>query len=109
MTAQAAQAKKEDLYDGQHFIINEKKIDKFTIKRTRIVLTPAVCEVCGLDLIENIGGETQYDEMTNGEQEKVREAVQKHKELLHAPASKLIVTRDQVPTSYLGSPKKKRK
>jgi hypothetical protein len=108
-TKQAAQAKEENLYDGNHFIISEKKIDKFTTKRNRIVLTPAVCDICGLDLIENIGGETPYREMTSAEKEVVEKAVQKHKELVHTSHAKLIVTGDQVPTSYLGEPKQKRK
>lgn len=104
-TAQA----KEDIYDGKHFIINEKKIDKFNTIRNRIVLTPAVCEICGLDLIDNIGGEVPYNDMTREEKDRVVQAVEKHKELMHTPHSQLIVTEDQIPTSYLGESKKKRR
>ena len=107
MATKAAQA--ENLYDGKHYIINERKVDKFTTLRKRIQLTPAVCEICGMDLIDNSGSDTAYEDMTRDEQAQVRKAVEKHKELVHSPHSKLIINEDEVPTSYLGSPKKKRK
>lgn len=100
MATKTAQA--EDIYDGKHFIINERKVDKFTTLRKRILITPAVCEICGLDLIENSGSDKKYSEMTKEEQAQVAKAVEKHKELVHSPHSKLIVTEDEIPTSYLG-------
>lgn len=106
--AEKSTAAKESLYDGKHFIINEKRVDKHTLIRTRIPLTPAVCDVCGLDLIVNTGLETTYDQMTSEEKRRVADAVVKHKELVHTPHSKLIVTEDEIPTSYLSSKKAKR-
>jgi hypothetical protein len=104
----AAQAK-EDLYDGKHLIISERQVDKFTTTRSRIVLTEGVCDICGLDILDNSGSDREWGELTKEEQANVMGAVAKHKEVVHTPHSKLIVTEDQVPTSYLSGRKKKRK
>ncbi len=84
----------------RRFILYSRPIDKFTIKRTRVLLTPAVCDVCGLDLGAHNGLPT-YDEMPSDIQAKIRLTVERHKKEFHSIAENLIVDEDQMPTEFL--------
>lgn len=86
----------------KRFITYAKQIDKYNIKRCRVELTPAVCDVCGFDLgsHNNLGS---FAEMEPATREAVQKAIKKHKEEFHSRADALIVDEDQMPKSYLGS------
>lgn len=90
---------------SKRYIIKETQVDKFNIVRTRIELTPAVCDKCGFDVAarNNLG---QYDKMTPEMQEQVRGAIQEHKDIVHTIATDLIVDEDELPTEWLGQHKK---
>lgn len=89
---------------NKRFIIYAKQIDKFNLKRSRVELTAAVCDVCGFDLgAHNKLG--PWDEMEPETQGAVRKAIAKHKQEFHTKADNLIVDEDQLPKEYLGSGK----
>lgn len=87
------------------YIIKETQIDKFTIKRERVKITPAVCDKCGFDvsLRNNLG---KYEDMTPVMRQQVQDAIAEHKKLVHTVAEDLIVSEDQLPTQWLGDHKK---
>ncbi len=84
------------------FVLREKKIDNFTILRTRHLLTPCVCAECGFDLcVKNGLGE--YDDLEPEEQMRVKQAIKKHKEL-HITSEQQVVKESELETSYLRKP-----
>lgn len=83
------------------YIINSKQIDKVTVLRKRVLLTPAVCDICGFDLCE-ANKLKPYAEMSPAEQKAAREAIDEHKSRFHAPATAQIVEEDQLPKAWLG-------
>lgn len=89
----------------RRFITKETPIDKFSIKRTRILLTDAVCDKCGFDVAQR-NGLGEWDDMSETMKEQVRGAIAEHKALVHTIATDLIVDEDEVPTEWLGQHKK---
>lgn len=85
----------------RRFIVYEQQIDKFNIKRSRVLLTPAVCDQCGLDLaaLNKVDGE--YEALDNDTKSRLRTAVVKHKKEYHTAADDLIVDEDEIPTQFL--------
>jgi hypothetical protein len=92
------QVKKET----KRFITYQKQIDRFNIKRSRVELTPAVCEVCGFDIGAH-NGLGPYAEMEADTKSAVRSAVEKHKKEFHNKADNLIVEEDQLPKQFLST------
>lgn len=81
----------------KRYIKFERQIDSHTIKRSRVLLTPGVCNVCGLDLVnlaftQNKLTTNKYDELAEELQTIMKQLVQKHKSLLHNTSENLIVT-----------------
>jgi hypothetical protein len=79
------------------YIINSKTVDTFTVKRTRNLLTPAVCDKCGLDLAALAYSQNKletpvYADLLPEIQTVMRQVVQKHKQVSHTTAEDLIVT-----------------
>lgn len=87
------------------FITKEIVIDKYSVKRTRVELTPAVCDKCGFDVALR-NGLGEYADMTEAMQEQVKGAIAEHKSVVHTIATDLIVDEDEVPTEWLGQHKK---
>lgn len=90
---------KEEVIDPNEdkYIINAKQIDTHTIKRTRVKLTPAVCTVCGFDVVklayeQNKLATANYYELTEEIQLILKQAMQKHKQVAHTAADNLIVS-----------------
>lgn len=83
------------------FIINSRQIDTHTIKRTRVKITPAVCDICGFDVAklayeQNKLATPNYDELTLEIQSVLQQATLKHKQLAHTVADNLIVSASQL-------------
>jgi hypothetical protein len=83
------------------FIINSRQIDTHTIKRTRVKLTPGVCDVCGFDLVrkayeQNKLSTAVFDDLPPEIQTILGQAVIKHKQTQHTAADNLIVTSSQL-------------
>jgi hypothetical protein len=91
--------------EKQYYITKETPIDKYTVKRTRVLLTPAVCDKCGFDVAErnSLGA---YEDMTDSMKEQVKAAIKEHKEIVHTIATDLVVSEDEVPQEWLGQHKK---
>jgi hypothetical protein len=89
----------------RRFITKETVIDKYTVARTRVELTPAVCDKCGFDVAAR-NGLGEWATMTPALQEQVRAAIEEHKGIVHTIATDLIVDEDEVPTEWLGQHKK---
>lgn len=90
--------------DGKQYIINEKRIDKLTVKRTRVEITPAVCDTCGLDLLavahkQNKVATKEYNELPDDYKVIFTQVVARHKAQLHSESEKLIVS--QKPKQWL--------
>jgi hypothetical protein len=88
---------------GRKFVLKEKKIDLFSVLRTRVLLTPCVCEQCGFDLCEK-NGLGEYDDLMPEEQQRVKQAIKKHKEL-HVTSEDRVVAEEDLPVSHLRSPR----
>lgn len=95
----------EEAKPVRRFITKETQIDKFNVKRTRVLLTPAICDKCGFDVAErnSLGS---YEKMSPEMQEQVKNAIAEHKSIVHTIATDLIVDEDEVPTEWLGTHKK---
>lgn len=91
--------------DGsEKFIMHSHQIDTHTIKRTRVRLTPAVCEKCGLDLLrlaysQNKVSTDVFEELPEEIQLIMPQLVAKHKQVQHSLADDLIIT--QRPKKWL--------
>jgi predicted Zn-ribbon and HTH transcriptional regulator len=107
----AADAEKEEAAEAakppekRRFITKETTIDKYNVKRTRVLLTPAVCDKCGFDVAAR-NGLGEYEHMTPELQAQVRAAIDEHKGIVHTIATDLIVDEDEIPTEWLGQHKK---
>lgn len=84
--------------DGtDRFIMHSQQIDTHTIKRTRVKLTPAVCEKCGLDLLrlaysQNKTSTDVFEDLPEEIQVIMPQLVAKHKQIQHSIADDLIIT-----------------
>ena len=102
--------KEEENPDEAKYIIHSKTIDKHTIKRTRIKLTPAVCDTCGFDVLklayeQNKISSANWDDLTIDVQRGLEQAKIRHKQLAHTAADNLIITESQLKKTkrYLSS------
>jgi predicted Zn-ribbon and HTH transcriptional regulator len=87
------------------YIIKSTQIDKYSVKRERVKITPAVCDKCGFDVsIRN--GLGDYESMSEAMRDQVKNAIAEHKTLVHTAAQDLIVSEDELPTEWLGQHKK---
>lgn len=88
-------------YSGYKMIVRSEIIDKFTTKRTRVVLTPSVCEVCAFDIAkEKHGG---WEGVPDFKKADVLQAVIEHKREAHPVKEDLIIDGEDMPTNWLGN------
>jgi hypothetical protein len=99
---------KEEAPERTQLIINQKKVDKYNTICTRIEFTPAVCEICGFDVISTNELEPYWD-MEAEMQEKVKDALAKHVEEAHGQSSQHLVYADEMPESWLGKAREDKK
>ncbi len=88
---------------GRKLVLKEKKVDNFTTLRTRVVLTPCVCEQCGFDLCVT-NGLGEYEDLAPEEKQRVKQAIKKHKEL-HVTSEDRVVAEEDLPTQWLRAPR----
>jgi hypothetical protein len=82
------------------FITKEIQIDKFNVKRTKVELTPSVCDICAFDVAAKHFG--SWYQVPETEKEKIKKAVEEHKRVVHPLNQNLIVDEDEIPTHWLG-------
>jgi len=83
------------------FGIYARRVDKFSIKRIRVLMTPAVCPKCRLDLVA-LNNLEPWDELPSGVQQELIAGVAEHVQKVHDLSEQDIVDEDQIPTRYLG-------
>lgn len=83
---------------GRKMVLREKKVDAFTTLRTRVPLTPAVCERCGFDITErnDLG---PYEELSPEQQEQVKAAMKQHEEM-HTVAENRVIDEEDIPKEW---------
>jgi hypothetical protein len=86
----------------KRYITQETEIDNFTVKRTLTPLTPAVCDVCGFDLLA-ANNYPPYDEVDPLIQERAKMAIKHHKKYLCGGSglNKRIVTPTELTKEWL--------
>ena len=93
--------------DEEKYIINSKRIDAFTTKRIRVRLTPAVCDVCGIDVIllgieqGKLPEESVYEKLPENVQLMLQQLIQRHKLQSHSTAENLIISKSQKSRKWL--------
>lgn len=72
--------------DEKRYIIKSIRIpgDQYNVRRIRVELTPAMCEICGADLAE-INKLGRWEDLTETHQKGLRDALRVHKKTLHSP------------------------
>lgn len=81
--------------EDRELIVVATQIDKLTVRRTRRVITPAVCRECGFDLIEKNHLEPwdKLDEVTRG---RIAKDMKIHMTEQHSVAEQRIVRESQL-------------
>jgi hypothetical protein len=99
------------LVDGERrFVIRERQVDRFTVIRKRVELTPAVCDVCGTDFVTvnrshlSVNGELpdSFEDLSDQQKSDMKALVAEHKRLHHTAADRHIVTESELPREWLG-------
>ena len=91
----------------KRLILHSIRIDMFTVKRSRIVLTPSMCDTpgCNYDSASKFGG---YDYAPKSEHSILLEVLAEHKKVAHNKSEEYIIYEDDLPSQWLGDAKKKR-
>lgn len=76
--------------DEAVFVLTEKKIDSCCTYKSRIEVTPLVCEICGLDFSRQLG--CTYDELSDSDKLLVPSLMKKHMDTTHDLSSKSKIT-----------------
>lgn len=84
----------------RQYILREKVIDQFNIKRERKLLTPDTCIECTYTVLDAVnrknGTNLVYDELSEEKQIIVLDLLERHKELIHPLANKRIITESEL-------------
>lgn len=86
--------KKVQVEEEPKYVIRAIHADKYTVVRKRVLLTPAVCEKCGVDLCE-LNGLPPYDELDDEQRLRVESALARHMKR-HSLAEEPILTKKQI-------------
>lgn len=79
-----------------------RRIDKFSIKRVRVEMTPSVCPKCRLDLAK-INGLKPWRRLNEQEQAAMKQAVRDHVNKVHDISEQDIVSESELPKRFLGT------
>lgn len=85
----------------KRYVLKSVPIDKFSVKRIRVELTPSVCDLCGFDVIIT-NGLPSWDNLNSDQQLRVESAIKEHKQIYHSPAEGLVISESEMPKSWLG-------
>lgn len=90
--------------ETKFFIISRRRADDFNEVCRRVLMSDAVCSICGWDLIA-LNGLAPWDELTKAKQEDLRVAMAMHKQAKHSGADcKQIITKEEM--DELGFPRR---
>ena len=85
----------------RQFGIYARRVDKFSIKRTRVLMTPAVCPKCRLDLVA-LNNLAPWEDLATRTQEELIAGVAEHVFKVHDNTEQDIISEDELPKEYLG-------
>lgn len=91
----------EEKSKEERYVLHQIPIDKFSTKRVRVRLTPAVCTHCGTDIcaVNNLG---RYEDLSEEVQGRVKRALEAHKEAYHTKAEAKVVRASELPKANVG-------
>lgn len=87
--------------DEPRYVLHQRRVDSFSVKRERHLLTPAVCNHCGFDVC-SANNLPPYDELSEPVKLKVAAALQQHKDQLHTRAEAKVVRASELAAHNLG-------
>lgn len=67
-------------------VVKERKVDRFTVKREKVIVKPTMCDVCGADLLDANAhrfSEEEFDRLPDDERAIVVRLVKEHKRAYH--------------------------
>lgn len=85
----------------RQFGIYARRVDKFNTKRIRVLMTPAVCPKCRLDLIA-LNNLEPWDDLDNATRQELIAGVAEHVHKVHDATEQDIIDEDQLPKQFLG-------
>ena len=88
--------------EKRKFIITTRRVDKFNIIRKRVLLSPAICQKCGEDLLALNKIEEPWDDLAPAHQDAIKGAMKDHVTKTHTRAQALIVNEDEIAGAWLG-------
>lgn len=87
----------------KRYIIRSTVVDKFTIPRKRVLLTPSMCDThgCGFDVATKNGFIDWY-EVPKRERSRILNALAEHKRIAHNNSENYIIDEKDMPVRWLG-------
>jgi hypothetical protein len=87
----------------KRYIIRATVVDKYTIHRKRVLLTPSMCDThgCAFDIAAK-NGFGDWDGVPRSERWRILQALEEHKRLAHNNSENYIIEEHQIPTRWLG-------
>lgn len=92
----------------ERYVLRSRVVDRFNTIRTRVLVTPAVCDVCGTDFVEvnrrklGIDSEGTYASLSPAQKDDMKALVAEHKRRVHTGADLHIATRGELAKEWLG-------
>ena len=82
------------------WVIRSKRVDQFCTVRTRVLLTPVTCDICGLNLAE-LNHLPPYEDLSPVVQAELKGALADHKRQYHSTADFRVVRESDLPRQWL--------
>ena len=107
MVAGQVSRKKRGAEKEPEYILQERKVDRYTTIRRRVLLTPSKCTVngCSFDVAERNGYPGGWEEVPQDQRPQMLLALKKHIEYVHTASQAHIVGQSELPTRWLGGKK----
>lgn len=90
---------------GRKFITSSYVVDKFTVKRTRELLTPSRCTTpgCNFDIAKHNGFLRGWNSVPARERPLLLEALNEHVQMIHNRSEEFIIDEEEMPKRWLGA------
>lgn len=88
------------------YIRKETVIDKFSVKRERVELSPTMCTKphCSFDIAKK--NNLDWNRLSESKKQELLEALEAHVQEAHSVSEDVIIDQDQMPTNWLGGKQK---
>jgi hypothetical protein len=85
----------------EKFVTRSHRIDPFTVVRKRVILSGDRCRICGFSICER-NKLPPFNTLDNATQQKIKQALARHRDVAHPTQHKPVVGRDELPKQWLG-------